>query len=326
MVFTIFDRKEIRKIAEKHGVRSTGETPGQNDELDAFRHAYTSAVITMFSGKTAAELGGNLFENAEDSFSNQNPAISAMDRSNNQYGRAVGQLTTSPKEAAKLIAKGIKAGHLQTRPHYPDPFEGKEVPIPSTKPTPPTRPIVTNDSGLFSTIKTSLSNLFSPITEFFGGEVAGGRNHLIADDAGVRFEGPYIPVDMQAVMADLATRRSPSARQVQRVMKDLWRLASRRQQTPPFLPGGMGGGGFSTPPFVPAGGVGSFGASGSIGNLAGHAVSHVAGGVLSDLFTRTKTREYETERSQDALAQFRHSRGQMQAQAAQQLARGQRNL
>jgi len=53
-------------------------------------------------------------------------------------------------------------------------------------------------------------------------------------------------------------------------------------------------------------------------------VARSATGFLKDLFTSTKTRRNESQRSQDESTRFKSSRGQVQSELSRELARGQR--
>ena len=109
---------EARMMADKMGVKPG---IGWNDERDAFRHVYTSAVIASrpIMGRAQAYIGGELKEIVGD---NTN-AEHWMDRRNNKIGRDIGQMARennwSKEEIAREIIRQINDGTVVTNPYDP---------------------------------------------------------------------------------------------------------------------------------------------------------------------------------------------------------------
>ncbi|HEY8279368.1 MAG TPA: hypothetical protein VIH99_07090 [Bdellovibrionota bacterium] len=112
--------------------------PGLDDnDVDAFRHAYVSGVFTQVHGeKTANFLGlaneywpGGLYSHAV------NPRSRNMDLWNNKVGRKYGKKTRGKKTLLKLIHKALKNGELIKDPADPREFTGAtEAPKRLSKP------------------------------------------------------------------------------------------------------------------------------------------------------------------------------------------------
>ncbi|MFA5880254.1 MAG: hypothetical protein WC860_08840 [Candidatus Margulisiibacteriota bacterium] len=110
-----FFNKEVRSI--KYAYNSEVKMwqvfdGGHNDDIDAFRHAYVSGIITKQHGEAVAyalgltrEISGNL--NDKQPSEEQN-----MDLWNNAIGRQYGKTAKSKAELAKLLVKALKNGKL----------------------------------------------------------------------------------------------------------------------------------------------------------------------------------------------------------------------
>lgn len=96
------------KEAAKLGL--TGE--GHNDALDAFRHAYISALFSYYSTTGIASVFGWANEIKGDFLNNQPPAERRMDEFNNEVGRGLGSVASSTEEIAPLIYKALMNGQL----------------------------------------------------------------------------------------------------------------------------------------------------------------------------------------------------------------------
>lgn len=116
--------------AEKYGKwlkvdRSGG---GHNDDMDAFRHGYTSAKVSKDGGREIAELGGIFHEvkGQTQDILNRDPrydqplAESIMDEHNNSVGRGLGVKAAkegwSNQRLAREIKKALDTGKLIRRP------------------------------------------------------------------------------------------------------------------------------------------------------------------------------------------------------------------
>ncbi len=101
-----------------------------DNDVDAFRHAYVSGVFTQDYGeKTANFLGlaneywiGGLYSNAID------PRSRNMDLWNNRVGRKYGKKTRGRKTLLKLIHKALKNGELIIDLTDPREFTGAKQP------------------------------------------------------------------------------------------------------------------------------------------------------------------------------------------------------
>ena len=113
------------KAGSQNSIHGWGEKKGHNDDLDAFRHAFTWANLTKAYGPVVANALGRLNElNSEDELETK------MDLHNNAVGIAVAQRTPQ-EDIAKTVAHATKAGITIN-----DPYNGKL--------TDPTRPDVTS--------------------------------------------------------------------------------------------------------------------------------------------------------------------------------------
>ncbi len=112
--YEYFD-KHIRKlIRNKNGEIDQFAEGLVDNDVDAFRHAYTSGVFTQELGDVQAsfwgylqELDGNYGSSTTDEDASRN-----MDFWNNAVGRIYGKKTKSRKELLKLIDKALKSGEL----------------------------------------------------------------------------------------------------------------------------------------------------------------------------------------------------------------------
>ncbi len=90
-------------------------SPGFDDnDVDAFRHAYVSGAFTQEFGEKAAEILGLLVEYAPEAlYSNSvSPKSRNMDLWNNKVGRKYGKTTKGRKRLLKLIHEAMKRGEL----------------------------------------------------------------------------------------------------------------------------------------------------------------------------------------------------------------------
>ena len=109
----------------------------EDNDVDAFRHAYVSGVFTQVFGENTADVFGRLNELDPTSlYSNsQNPGSENMDLWNNSIGRKYGKKTNSRKVLLRKIHEALKKGELITDPDDTRKYRGaKGDPGKSSKP------------------------------------------------------------------------------------------------------------------------------------------------------------------------------------------------
>lgn len=95
-----------------------------NNEADAFRHAYTSGVMTqVYHYKTIADLLGQGNEIQNPNPENQHN----MDLWNNNVGRNYGDKIKDRKELADALKKALENGELIISPDDPRKYEGSRI-------------------------------------------------------------------------------------------------------------------------------------------------------------------------------------------------------
>lgn len=128
--YVYFDR-HIRPLPKRSDGRINRKARGLEDnDVDAFRHAYVSGVFTQeFDEKTANILGlaneyflPGLYSNA------LSPRSRNMDLWNNRVGRKYGKKTKGRKTLLKLIHKALKRGELITDLKDSREFAGPTLP------------------------------------------------------------------------------------------------------------------------------------------------------------------------------------------------------
>lgn len=112
--YEYFDRN-IRSLPRKSDGADNPNAPGLDDnDVDAFRHAYVSGVFTQVYGEKAANILGLL--NEFDPFgaisNTASPRSRNMDLWNNRVGRKYGKKTRGRKTLLKLILKALRNGEL----------------------------------------------------------------------------------------------------------------------------------------------------------------------------------------------------------------------
>ncbi len=126
-------RADANKIAKDMGFRNDGE-------IDAFRHAYTSAKMRETYGEAIANATGHAHEIGRDIFGNNPINDRNMDIHNNEMGRIIESEIASrgiiDDEKEKLlreeIAKSVRNRELQTDPNIPPrPRQNHDQKIPS---------------------------------------------------------------------------------------------------------------------------------------------------------------------------------------------------
>lgn len=112
--YVYFDR-HVRTLPKKPNGEINGKAPGLDDnDVDAFRHAYVSGVFTQVYGEKAADLLGMLNEySPEVQYSHaHSPRSRNMDLWNNKVGRKYGKRTRGRKRLLRLIHEALKRGEL----------------------------------------------------------------------------------------------------------------------------------------------------------------------------------------------------------------------
>lgn len=89
-----------------------GRLKVHNNDVDAFRHAYVSGVMTQIYGGVGANILGQLKEIQGDIENNQPPEEKNMDLWNNAVGRKYGDQTHSRNKLADLLKQALKNGEL----------------------------------------------------------------------------------------------------------------------------------------------------------------------------------------------------------------------
>lgn len=116
--YDYFD-KNIRKLHKRlDGTVDPAARGLEDNDVDAFRHAYVSGVFTQEYGETVAEILGRLNEyHPFDLYSNsKRPGSLNMDLWNNSVGRKYGQTTKNREKLLELIHKAMKNGELILTP------------------------------------------------------------------------------------------------------------------------------------------------------------------------------------------------------------------
>lgn len=83
--------EKATQYAAKYALKKNEENPGMDDEIDAFRHAYMQAYITINQGKKVAKFIGDIYEKWGDYTESQNAKQRNMDLWNNEIGRQIGE-------------------------------------------------------------------------------------------------------------------------------------------------------------------------------------------------------------------------------------------
>lgn len=112
--YTYFDRHIRRLPKNKNGKVNDKAFGLEDNDVDAFRHAYVSGVFTQEFGETAASILGTLNEYTPPAlYSNAaKPRAKNMDLWNNRVGRKYGKKTSGRKTLLKLIHQALKRGEL----------------------------------------------------------------------------------------------------------------------------------------------------------------------------------------------------------------------
>jgi hypothetical protein len=137
--YKYFDR-HIRRLPKKsNGSIDLGSSKLNDNDADAFRHAYVSGVFTQVHGETTANILGlvNEYDPFGSSSNSASPRSRNMDLWNNRVGRKYGKKTHGRKTLLKLIHQALKRGELIIDLMDPREFAGATQP-----PTRMAKPIV----------------------------------------------------------------------------------------------------------------------------------------------------------------------------------------
>ena len=127
--YEYFD-KNIRKLPKTvDGKIDVASTILQDNDVDAFRHAYVSGVFTMEYGEQAADIFGRLNEFFTlDLYSNsKDPRALNMDLWNNQVGRSKASKLKDRKALLKKVHKALQLEELITTPSDSRNFDGANI-------------------------------------------------------------------------------------------------------------------------------------------------------------------------------------------------------
>lgn len=142
--YEYFD-KNIRPLKKDSSGRvDPGATGLENNDVDAFRHAYVSGVFTQVYSEETADILGRLNEYITfDLYSNsKDPRSLNMDLWNNAVGRKYGKKAKSRQELLKLIHEALKNGELIIDLNDSRKYEGA-----SNDPTNKSKPLVVLEEG-----------------------------------------------------------------------------------------------------------------------------------------------------------------------------------
>lgn len=119
---------KAEKYGEMYGLKKNPDSRGHNDEVDAFRHTFMQALLSLKIGETAARRLGTAYEIYGDKTDRQPPNERNMDQWNNAVGREIARevKTTiegknyTPQEIEDIVAEKViqrmQKGDLITDP------------------------------------------------------------------------------------------------------------------------------------------------------------------------------------------------------------------
>ncbi|HNQ00247.1 MAG TPA: hypothetical protein PKK99_14395, partial [Bacteroidia bacterium] len=106
----------ITGITLQRNTDGSFKSQGTNDVLDAYRHAYVSAVMTKDHGEFIAFVAGAAHEIRGDLFNGQKSEPRRMDDWNNSVGREIGAAASSRESIAQDVHSALQSGELITDP------------------------------------------------------------------------------------------------------------------------------------------------------------------------------------------------------------------
>ncbi len=135
--YEYFD-KSVRALPKDSSGTIDAKRGGFSDnDVDAFRHAYVSAVFTQEYGEKAADIFGRMNEmNPANIYSNSmNPGSKNMDLWNNAVGRKYGLKFQDRAVLLKALEQALKNGELITDPNDKRQYQGAtDDPVNKKKP------------------------------------------------------------------------------------------------------------------------------------------------------------------------------------------------
>jgi hypothetical protein len=135
--YIYFDQKIRLLPKNKDGSFNFSATEFNDNDVDAFRHAYVSGVFTQEYGDRTADFLGLMNEySPEGQYSHSvDPRSRNMDLWNNRVGRKYGKKTSGRKTLLKLIRGALKKGELIVDPSDSREFSGStKIPKRISKP------------------------------------------------------------------------------------------------------------------------------------------------------------------------------------------------
>lgn len=135
--YEYFDKNIRALIKKENGKVDEAATGLQDNDVDAFRHAYVSGVFTMVYDEDVADILGRLNEYlTADLYSNsKDPRSLNMDLWNNAVGREYGKKAKDRSELLRAIHKALNKDELIIKLEDPRQYTGeKKEPVNATKP------------------------------------------------------------------------------------------------------------------------------------------------------------------------------------------------
>jgi len=119
--YTYFDQNIHKLSKTKAGEFDESGGAMQNNDADAFRHAYASGSVTQWASAYVAEKLGQIVEWKGNNPKNQKN----MDLWNNSIGRKYGKQTKTKKALADTLKKALENGELITTPNDSRKYDGE---------------------------------------------------------------------------------------------------------------------------------------------------------------------------------------------------------
>lgn len=123
--YAYFDKKIRPLLRDASGKIDPSANGLENNDVDAFRHAYVSAVFTQEYGETSADIFGRL--NEMNPIGRSRPGDDAavnMDLWNNAVGRKYGLKAKNRNSLLKMLNQALKNGELILTPKDKRKYEG----------------------------------------------------------------------------------------------------------------------------------------------------------------------------------------------------------
>ncbi len=134
--YIYFDKKIHPLLKDASGKVDPSAHGLENNDVDAFRHAYVSGVFTQEYGEKAADIFGRL--NEMNPIGRSQPGDDSavnMDLWNNSVGRKYGLKAKDRKSLLKMVHQALKNGELILTPKDKRKYEGAvQSPVNKSKP------------------------------------------------------------------------------------------------------------------------------------------------------------------------------------------------